>query len=95
MNEKIWLEGLLVDWLQKSIFDKWVRRFLIHSSYLFNERVVFDIIVRFYIDYVIWATHLTSICDFKSISNLLSTLIILLMLLLLLLSLSTSLLFFL
>ena len=43
MNERVWLEGLLVDWLQKKIFDKWVRRFLINSSYLFSERVLFNL----------------------------------------------------
>ena len=75
MNEKIWLEGLLVDFLQKTMFDKWTRRFLIHSAYLYNERVVFDFVVRFYIDYVVWASHKISIFDFKSISN---TLLILL-----------------
>ena len=80
MNEKIWLEGLLVDWLQKSIFDKWVKRFLIHSSYLFNERVMFDLVVRFYIDYVIWFSHSFSIWNVKSISSILSFFILSLLL---------------
>lgn len=80
-NEKIWLEGLLVDWLQKSIFDKWVTRFLIHSSYLFSERVMFDFVVRFYIDYIIWPTHKFSIFDFRSVSNLLAFLLVFIMLL--------------
>ena len=80
-NEKIWLEGLLVDWLQKSIFDKWVTRFLTHSSYLFSERVMFDFVVRFYIDYIIWPTHRFSIFDFKSVSNLLVFLLVFIMLL--------------
>ena len=77
MNERIWLEGLLIDWLQKSVFDKWVRRFLVHSSYLFSERVVLDFVVRFYIDYVIWPSHHYSIFDFKSVSNLLTFILIL------------------
>ena len=80
MNEKIWLEGLLVDWLQKSIFDKWVKRFLIHSSYLFNERVMFDLVVRFYIDYVIGFSHSFSIWNVKSVSSILSFFILSLLL---------------
>lgn len=77
MNEKIWLEGMLVDWLQKSMFDKWVKRFLVHSAYLFSERVIFDFVVRFYIDYVIWPAHHYSIFDVKSIATLLSFLVLL------------------
>lgn len=76
MNEKIWLEGLLVDWLQKSIFDKWVKRFLVHSSYLFSERVMFDFVVKFYIDYVIWVSYYNSIWNFNSVSNVLSFFIV-------------------
>ena len=64
-NENIWLEGLLIDFLQKIIFDKWVRRFLVHSSYLVSERVLFDFVVRFYIDYVIWPAHFYSIFDYR------------------------------
>lgn len=69
MNDCIWQEGLLIDWLQKRIFDKWVRRFLVHSAYLVSERVLFDLVVRFYIDYVVWPTHRYSIFDFRSIAN--------------------------
>ena len=76
MNEKVWLEGLLVDWLQKSIFDKWVKRFLVHSCYLVNERVIFDIVVRFYIDYVIWFSNLNNIWNVKSVTSLLTFLIL-------------------
>ena len=70
-NECVWQEGLLIDWLQKKIFDKWVRRFLVHSSYLVSERVIFDIVVRCYIDYVVWPLHSSSIFDFRSVSKLL------------------------
>jgi hypothetical protein len=88
MNEKIWLEGLLIDWLQKSIFDKWTKRFLVHSSYLFSERVVFDFVVRFYIDYIVWPFHKNLIFDFKSISNILLFLIIGIVLIILLMNLT-------
>jgi hypothetical protein len=76
MNSHIWQEGLLIDWLQKKVFDKWVRRFLVHSSYLVSERVVFDVFVRFYIDYVVWPMHRGSIFDFRSVASLLTCLLI-------------------
>lgn len=71
MNASIWQEGLLVDWLQKKIFDKWVRRFLVHSSYLVSERVIFDFVVRCYVDYVVWPVHAASVFDFRSVAKLL------------------------
>lgn len=80
MNDSIWQEGLLVDWLQKKVFDKWVRRFLVHSAYLVSERVVFDIFVRFYIDYVIWPSHRFSIFDFRSVASLVLHLLVFIML---------------
>jgi hypothetical protein len=76
MSGHIWQEGLLIDWLQKKVFDKWVRRFLVHSSYLVSERVIFDLFVRFYIDYVIWPTHRVSIFDFRSIASVLTFLLV-------------------
>ena len=72
-----WLEGLYIDLLQKITFDKWLNRFLINSSYLFNERQVFDIIVRFYIDYIIFYLNSKTIWTFKSVSTVLSTLTLL------------------
>lgn len=87
MNEKIWLEGLLIDWLQKSIFDKWTKRFLVHS-HLFSERIVFDVVVRFYIDNVIWPLHKNLVFDFKSVSNILLFLIVWLIVLILLMNLT-------
>ena len=71
VNERVWLEGLLIDFLQKSVFDKWVRRFLVHSAYLFNERVLFDYVIKMYSDNVIWSSHNVGFFDFKSLSNVL------------------------
>lgn len=69
MNNLIWQDGLLIDWLQKKVFDKWVRRFLAQSAYIVSERVLFDIVVRCYIDNMIWPSHYFSIFDFKSVAN--------------------------
>lgn len=70
LNKKIWQEGFLIDFLQKKISDNWIKKFLIFSSYLFNERLMFDKIVRFYLDLIIWPFHKISIFEFNNISNL-------------------------
>jgi len=44
---------------------------------LFNERQVFDIIVRFYIDYIIFYLNSKTIWTFKSVSTVLATLTLL------------------
>lgn len=69
LNDLIWLDGFLIDFLQKKVVDKWVRKFLIFSAYLFNERVVFDYLVRFYIDLVIWPTYRKTIYEFNNVSS--------------------------
>jgi hypothetical protein len=72
LNDLIWQDGMLIDFLQKKVADRWVRTFVIYSGYLFNERFVFDFVVRFYIDYVIWPTYRTSIYEFNNVSSTLS-----------------------
>lgn len=69
LNELIWQEGLLIDFLQKKIIDNWVKKFLIHSSYLFNERLVFDKVIRFYLDLIIWPMHKIFIFEFNNVSS--------------------------
>jgi hypothetical protein len=61
-------EGLLLDFLQKNVLDKWVRRFLINSSYLFNERVIFDFFVKSYVDYLISSQSKLIIFTLHSVS---------------------------
>lgn len=68
-NELIWQEGLLIDFLQKKITDNWIKRFLIHSSYLFNERFVFDKIIRFYLDLFVWPMHKLFTFEFSNVAN--------------------------
>jgi hypothetical protein len=69
LNDLIWQEGLLIDFLQKKIIDNWVKKFLIYSSYLFNERLVFDKITRFYLDLIIWPMHKLFIFEFNNVSS--------------------------
>jgi hypothetical protein len=70
LNELLWQEGLLLDFLQKKIVDNWMRKFLIFSSFLFNEKLIFDSIIKFFLNLVIWPGHKFFIFEFFNISNL-------------------------
>ena len=82
-SELIWQEGLLLDFLQKKVIDKWTRKFLIISTYLVYERLFFDWVIRFYVDLVIWPGHRNTIFEFLSIGTTLFALIFFLIILLL------------
>lgn len=69
LNELIWQDGFLIDFLQKKVADNWVKKFLIFSAYLFNERLVFDKLIRFYLDLIIWPMHKLFIFDVNNVSN--------------------------
>ena len=69
LNELIWQEGLLIDFLQKKVTDNWVKKFLIFSAYLFNERLVFDKVIKFYLDLIIWPMHKLFIFEFNNVAN--------------------------
>lgn len=71
LNELIWQEGLLIDFLQKKVADNWVKKFLIYSAYLFNERLVFDRVIRFYLDLIIWPLHKLFVFDLNNVSSVL------------------------
>lgn len=79
LNDLIWQDGFLLDFLQKKFIDRWVRTFVIYSGYLFSERVLFDVVVRFYIDYIVWPSHAISIYEFKNVSGTLTFTLFLLM----------------
>lgn len=76
INDLMWQDGLLIDFLQKKVADKWIRRFLVCSSYLFSERVLFTFVVRFYIDYVVWPSTTKGIFEFSNVSLMLSAILI-------------------
>ena len=78
-NERIWQEGLLIDFLQKKIIDKWTRSFLIVSGYLINERLFFDWVVRFYMELVLWSGYRNRIFEFLNIGSTLFVTVILLL----------------
>ena len=76
INDLMWQDGLLIDFLQKKVADKWIRRFLVCSSYLFSERVLFKFVVRFYIDYVVWPSTYRTIFEFSNVALMLSAVLI-------------------
>lgn len=82
LNDLMWQDGLLIDFLQKKVADKWIRRFLVCSSYLFSERVLFKFVVRFYIDFIVWPMTNTSIFEFSTIASMLTATLLALMLIL-------------
>lgn len=84
-NDLLWQEGLLLDFLQKKVLDKWIRRFLIHSTNLFSERFIFDKIIRFYIDVIIWPGTRNMLFEYTNVSSLLLVILLLLLTILLLL----------
>ena len=71
LNDLIWQEGLLVDFLQKKIADNWIKKFLIYSAYLFSERLLFDKTLRFYLDLIIWPLHSLFIFEFNNAGSIL------------------------
>lgn len=70
LNEIIWQEGLLIDFLQKKITDNWIKKFIIFSANLFNERLLFEKVIKIYLNYLIWPLHEIFIFEFNNISNL-------------------------
>jgi len=74
-NEHLWLDGFLFDFLQKKTADIWVRKFVIYTGFLFSERLVFDVIVKLYMDYFVWYLHRLSIFEVSNVFEMLTTII--------------------
>lgn len=77
-SENIWQDGFLLDFLQKKTADAWVRRFVIYTGFLFSERLVFDSVVRIYLDNLIWPGHNKSIFETSNVSEMLTSIIFIL-----------------
>lgn len=52
-NELLWVDGFIIDFLQKKSIDIFLRKFVIYTGFIFSERLVFDYLVRFYLDNLI------------------------------------------
>ena len=77
-NEHLWLDGFLFDFLQKKTADAWVRKFVIYTGFLFSERLVFDTIIKLYMDYFIWYFHRFNIFEVSNVFEMLNTIFYLL-----------------
>ena len=70
-SENLWQDGFLLDFLQKKTIDAWVRNFVIYTGFLFSERLVFDTVVRLYLDNLIWPAHNNSLFEISNVSEML------------------------
>ena len=78
-NEHLWLDGFLFDFLQKKTADIWIRKFVIYTGFLFSERLVFDVVVKLYMDYFVWYLHKLSIFEVNNVFEMLNTIMYLLL----------------
>jgi hypothetical protein len=74
-TEHLWLDGFLFDFLQKKTADIWVRKFVIYTGFIFSERLVFDSVVKLYMDYFVWYTHKFSIFEVSNVFEMLTTVV--------------------
>lgn len=72
-NENLWVDGFLIDFLQKKSVDLWLRKFVIYTGFLFSERLLFDAVIRLYLDVLIWPAHYISIFAAANVTELLNT----------------------
>jgi len=74
-NEHLWVDGFLFDFLQKKTADIWLRKFVIYTGFLFSERLVFDSVVKLYIDYLIWYMHKITLFEVNNVFEMLTTIL--------------------
>jgi hypothetical protein len=77
-SENLWQDGFLFDFLQKKTIDAWVRNFVIYTGFLFSERLVFDTVIKLYLDNLIWPAHNNSLFEISNVSEMLSYIVFLL-----------------
>lgn len=80
LNDLLWQDGFLFDFLQKKFIDKWLRKFVIYSGYIYSERLLFDWVIRFYLDLIIWTGQKKNLFEFSNVGFTLTTLLIFLIL---------------
>jgi len=84
LNDLLWQEGFLIDFVQKKTTDKFVRKFLITSAYLFSERLLFDKLIRVYSDLVVLLTNKKSVYEYTSVAGVIMSLVLIISLFILL-----------
>lgn len=70
-NENLWVDGFLFDFLQKKSTDLWIRKFVIYTGFIFSERLVFDVIIRIYLDNLLWPLHYVGLFETNNILEML------------------------
>lgn len=70
LNELLWQDGFLIDFLQKKSADNWVKKFVIFSGSLFNEKLLFDHVIKFYLTAVVNPLKTFFIFELTNVSNL-------------------------
>ena len=70
-NENLWVDGFLFDFLQKKSADLWIRKFVIYTGFIFSERLVFDSVVRLYLDNILWPMHYFSLFEANNVLEML------------------------
>lgn len=76
-NALVWNEGLFVDFLQKKIVDRWVRTFISVSANMFSDKVVFELIYRFYIVLILENVLKFNTVDHNNIASLFNSFVFL------------------
>ena len=76
-NELLWVDGFLFDFLQKKTADLWIRKFVIFTGFLFSERLVFENVVRIYLDNLVWPSNNNSLFEASNVSELLANILFL------------------
>ena len=71
LNELVWQEGFLIDFIQKKMTNNWVKLFLIYSSYLFNERLLFDKLIKSYLNLIVWPLHKLFLFEVNNVASIL------------------------
>ena len=74
-NNLIWADGFLIDFLQKKTADLLTRKFFLFTGFLFSERFIFEIVVKLYLDTLVWPLHAISFFEAMNTMELLSTLL--------------------
>ena len=72
-NENLWVDGFILDFLQKKSVDLLIRKFVIYTGFIFSERLVFDSIVRVYLDNILWPAHYNGLFEANNVLEMLST----------------------
>lgn len=71
-NELLWVDGFLFDFLQKKSADIWLRKFVIYTGFIFSERLVFDSVIKIYLDNIIWPLHFVGLFEVENVVEMLS-----------------------